>query len=370
MKPILNIVVPMAGRGSRFAQAGFLKPKPLILLGGIPMIQWVINNVRPRHPHRFIFVCLHEHLVANPEVPETLRRLCPGCIIVEVKQVTEGAACTVLLAREHIDNDDPLMIANSDQYVELPIGDYLSAMDDPTVSGLIMTFWADHPKWSYCAMRADRTVAEVVEKKVISNEATVGIYNFRRGRDFVAAAEEMIRRNLRVNNEFYVAPTYNLLIARGDKIVVRETGREYAGMYGLGTPDDYEFFQTTSQFRKDCPVGHVSPLFRQRPRLEKLSQFYFQFLNCRNRAGLEALLQPDATRTDSAGRIVGREAILNWAKELFGVPGEHEIKMRNLLIDGDMTVIDFDILAEGRRSAAVELLTWRGDKIACVRSFR
>ncbi len=246
----LQIVIPMAGRGSRFAKAGFTTPKPLIPLGGRPMIQWVIDNIRPNRPHHFTFICLAEHLEAYPEVPAELRRLCPGCEIVPVSQVTEGAACTVLLARKLIDNDNPLMIANSDQVVELNINDYLAAQDAPGVDGLIMTFWSDHPKWSYCRMRDDGTVKEVIEKQVVSNEATVGIYNFRRGHDFVRAADAMIAANLRVNNEFYVAPTYNILIGEGARIVTMKTGREYAGMHGIGIPEDLELFQKTDLYRK------------------------------------------------------------------------------------------------------------------------
>lgn len=247
---MINIVVPMAGRGSRFANAGYQTPKPLIPVGGKPMIQWVIENVRPSQPHRFIFICLAEHLTRYPEVPSTLRSLCPGCEIVTVSEVTEGAACTVLLARQYIDNHDALMIANSDQYVELSIDDYLASMEEAQADGLIMTFWSDHPKWSYCGLTEDGRVTKVVEKQVISNEATVGIYNFRHGREFVKAADEMIAANLRVNNEFYVAPTYNQLIQAGSKIVVCRTGREGEGMYGLGTPEDLDYFKQTTVFNR------------------------------------------------------------------------------------------------------------------------
>ncbi len=252
---MLNIVIPMAGRGSRFASAGYQTPKPLIPVGGRPMIQWVIENIRPSRPHRFIFLCLAEHLHTYPEVPRELERLCPGCEIVPVEGVTEGAACTVLLAERFIDSAEPLMIANSDQIVDLPIDEYLSAGDPPEVSGLIMTFWSDHPKWSYCRLREGGTVSEVVEKQVVSNEATVGIYNFRHGADFVRAAKSMIAADLRVNNEFYVAPCYNQLIAEGARIVVSRTGREYAGMYGLGIPEDLHFFETTDYFRARSQPG-------------------------------------------------------------------------------------------------------------------
>jgi len=247
---MLNIVVPMAGRGSRFANAGYTDPKPLIPLGGRTMIEWVIENIRPARDHRFHFICLAEHLECYPKVPEKLREICPGCTIIPVHQVTEGAACTVLLARDEINSADPLMIANSDQIVDLPVDEYLAAGDAPGVTGLIMTFWSDDPKWSFCRMNDDGTVSEVVEKKVISNEATVGIYNFSRGADFVRAAEQMIARELRVNGEFYVAPCYNQLLEEGARVVVSRTGRERDGMYGLGIPSDLDFFKTTNYYQR------------------------------------------------------------------------------------------------------------------------
>ena len=250
MNQTLQIVVPMAGRGSRFASAGYTTPKPLIPVGGRPMIQWVIENIRPQRAHQFTFICLAEHLETYPEVPAELKRICPGCHIVPVRAVTEGAACTVLLAKNFINSNDPLMIANSDQIVDLKIDDYLAAGDAPGVDGLIMTFWADHPKWSYCRMRPDQTVSEVLEKQVVSNEATVGIYNFRRGSEFVRAAETMIAKDLRVNGEFYVAPCYNQLIDEGAKVITMKTGEERSGMYGLGVPEDLDFFKTTQYYQR------------------------------------------------------------------------------------------------------------------------
>jgi dTDP-glucose pyrophosphorylase len=238
---MLNIVLPIAGRGSRFAEAGYALPKPLIPVYGVPMIEVVVNNVRPSCAHRFTFVALQEHL-DHTDMKPTLQRIAPGCNIVPVTQVTEGAACTLLLARDVINSDDALMTVNSDQYVDVGIDDYLATMDREKADGLIMTFWSDHPKWSYCRMRADGTVSEVVEKQVVSNEATVGIYNWRRGKDFVWSAEEMIRRNLRVNGEFYAAPSYNLMIERGQKLVVHNIGKEYEQMHGLGIPNDLDRF--------------------------------------------------------------------------------------------------------------------------------
>ncbi len=255
----LNIVVPMAGRGSRFAQAGYRDPKPLVEFGGRPMIQWVVDNLRPSRRHRFIFLCLDEHLERYPALRALLERLCPGCAIVRVAEVTQGAACTVLLARDWIADGAPLMIANSDQFIELAIDDYLQVLDATRADGMIMTFHSDHPKWSYCRLRPDGTVGEVVEKKVVSNHATVGIYNFARGTDFVAAADAMVARDLRVNGEFYVAPAYNLLIERGSRILTCLTRPDGTGMHGLGTPEDLNLFMQTDVYRRLSSEGPAGP---------------------------------------------------------------------------------------------------------------
>ncbi|MTV39982.1 glycosyltransferase family 2 protein [Duganella radicis] len=238
---MIHIVVPMAGHGSRFAKAGYTDPKPLIPIGGRPMIEVVIDNLRPSQPHRFIFVCQQAHL-EQYGLGARLEAIAPGCAIVPVSQVTEGAACTVLLTRDLIDNDTPLMIANCDQYIDIDIDDYLAVMEAQRLDGLIMTMSADHPKWSYVRFNADGAIVEVVEKQVVSDEATVGIYNYARGSDFVAAADAMIANDERVNGEFYVAPAYNGMIAKGSRLGFYNIGSDRAGMYGLGVPEDLDFF--------------------------------------------------------------------------------------------------------------------------------
>ncbi len=237
---MLNIIIPMAGAGSRFQQAGYSLPKPLIPVAGTPMIKIVINNLKPTIAHKFIFIC-QKWQVAEYDLRRKLGDWAPDSVIVTVDGLTEGAACTVLAAENLIDNDDPLMIANSDQFIDINIDDYLSALNENDLDGLIMTMKASDPKWSFVGVK-DHLVTTVVEKQVISDEATVGIYNFRRGCDFVRAAKEMIRKELRVNNEFYVAPAYNELLATGSRVGIYNIGCEADGMYGLGTPKDLELF--------------------------------------------------------------------------------------------------------------------------------
>lgn len=251
---MLNIVIPMAGAGSRFAKAGYKDPKPLIPVKGTPMIKVVIDNLRPSRPHRFIFICQAQH-VQEYDLQPRLAAWAPGCEIVQLDGLTEGAACTVLAARDLIDNENPLMIANSDQYIDHDIDAYLAAMDRDQLDGLIMTMKADDPKWSFVGFDDKGQVNQVVEKEVISDEATVGIYNFAHGNQFVQAADAMIRDNLRVNNEFYVAPTYNTMIQAGARLGVYNIGSEANGMYGLGIPSDLQLFIEHPVSRKVGPAA-------------------------------------------------------------------------------------------------------------------
>jgi dTDP-glucose pyrophosphorylase len=239
---MLNIVIPMAGAGSRFAKAGFADPKPLIPVFGKPMIQVVIDNLTPACDHRFIFICQRTH-VKEYGLREKLARFAPGAELIEIDGLTEGAACTVLEAADLIDSQNPLMIANSDQYVDTNINQYLAIESGRHLDGLIMTMKATHPKWSFAATDDAGFVTLVAEKDPISDDATVGIYNFAHGGDFVLAANQMISKGLRVNGEFYVAPVYNEMIGRGAKIGIANIGDDQGnGMFGIGTPEDLQLF--------------------------------------------------------------------------------------------------------------------------------
>jgi len=239
----LEIVVPMAGRGSRFADVGYLDPKPLIPLpDGRRMIELVIDNLAPRRPHRFTFVVRAEHR-AGYRLDDVLQTRSPGCRILEVPATTQGAAETVSIALDGLDPDAPLMIANCDQYVDLSIDDYLHQGESGEPDGFFMTMAADHPKWSYAAVDASGAVTRVVEKEVISAHATVGIYNFTRVGDFVAGYATMVAADRRTNGEFYVAPVYNELIAEGRRFGLVDVADLGGCMHGLGTPDDLRAFE-------------------------------------------------------------------------------------------------------------------------------
>lgn len=236
----------MAGLGSRFSKAGYSDPKPFIDVLGKPMISRVINNLLPIGEHQFYFVCLREHLSSYP-LEKLLKASSPYVTVISLDKLSQGPACTVLAAKEYIDNESPLMIANCDQFIDGGIADYLSHFEtEKEIDGFLMTMKANDPKWSFIRYEED-LVREVREKEVISDETTVGINNFKRGRDFVSAAEEMIRRDIRVNNEFYVAPTYNLLIEDGKKIKFMNIGKR---MWGLGTPLDLEQFKLNFQTKE------------------------------------------------------------------------------------------------------------------------
>ncbi len=197
----LNVLIPMAGAGSRFEQAGYTFPKPLIEVNGKPMIQVVIENLNL--DANYIYVVQKSHR-EKYNLDTLLNLLTPGCKIVETNELTEGAACTALLSKKYIDSDAPLFFANSDQFVEWDSNEFMYKMQETNSDGGIVSFPATHPKWSFAKVDENGLVTEVAEKKPISNIATVGFYYWKHGSDFVKYAEQMIEKNVRVNNEFYV----------------------------------------------------------------------------------------------------------------------------------------------------------------------
>tara|TARA_Y100001968_G_scaffold305445_1_gene321294 strand:- start:2403 stop:3134 length:732 start_codon:yes stop_codon:yes gene_type:complete len=238
---MLNIVIPMAGRGSRFVKEGFSKPKPLIDINGKTMIQLVIENLKPSIPHRFIFIVQKEH-IKKYTVNKLLESLSPDCIIIPIEEITQGAACSVLKSKKYINNDQPLMIANSDQWVNISINDYLDFCQNSNVEGQIMTMFSNDPKWSYINFDNYGNIIDVVEKIVVSNQATVGIYNFSRGEIFCKYAEQMIIDKNMSKGEYYVAPVYKYMIQNKQRIELYNIDKDGQNMYGLGTPDDLKYF--------------------------------------------------------------------------------------------------------------------------------
>ena len=231
----MNVLIPMAGAGSRFAAAGYTFPKPLIEVNGKPMIQVVAENLNV--DAHFIYIVQKEHY-DKYNLKQLLNLISPGCDIVQVNSLTEGAACTTLLAKELINNDEPLLMANSDQYVEWNSNECLYAFTADGVDGGIVTFRATHPKWSFAKLGDDGFVTEVAEKNPISDIATVGIYYWKKGSDYVKYAEQMIEKNIRTNGEFYVCPVFNEAIGDGKKIRVKDVPK----MWGIGTPEDLNYF--------------------------------------------------------------------------------------------------------------------------------
>lgn len=231
----MNIIVPMAGAGSRFERAGFTFPKPLIEVKGQPMIAKVVENLDLQG--RYIFLVQKAHY-EQYDLKNLLNLIAPGCEIVQIDELTEGAACTVLKARDLINNNEPLIISNSDQWIKWNSFETISSFNN--VDGGILTFKSVHPKHSFAKVDGDGFVTEVAEKNPISSDATVGIYHWKRGSDFVKYADQMIEKNIRTNNEFYVCPVYNEAFKDGLKVKASLVDE----MWGMGTPEELNNFLT------------------------------------------------------------------------------------------------------------------------------
>jgi HAD superfamily hydrolase (TIGR01509 family) len=236
----MNVLIPMAGAGSRFQKAGYTFPKPLIEVNGKPMIQTVVENLNIDAKHIFI---VQESHYKQYNLKHLLNLISPNCEIVQVDGLTEGAACTTLLAKEFINNNEPLVIANSDQYIDWDSNNFMYSMIADEIDAGILTFNATHPKWSFVKLDEHGYVSEVAEKKPISNIATVGVYYWKNGSDYVKYTEQMIEKNIRTNNEFYVCPVFNEAIADEKKVKTFQIER----MWGLGTPEDLKTYLEKSK---------------------------------------------------------------------------------------------------------------------------
>jgi HAD superfamily hydrolase (TIGR01509 family) len=230
-----NVLIPMAGAGSRFALAGYTFPKPLIEVRQKPMIQVVIENLNIKA--NYIYIVQKEHY-EKYNLKFVLNLITPNCQIVQVDGLTQGAACTTLLAKDYINNDKHLLIANSDQYIEWNSNNFYYSIINNKSDGTVVTFESTHPKWSFVKLDHQDYISEIAEKKPISNIATVGLYYWNKGSEYVKYAEKMIKNEIRVNNEFYVAPVYNEAIKDGLKFRTYNIEK----MWGLGTPEDLKIY--------------------------------------------------------------------------------------------------------------------------------
>jgi NDP-sugar pyrophosphorylase family protein len=236
---MLHIVIPMAGKATRFQERGYTFPKPLLEIGNQSMIELVLKNLAPPAPARFTFVCRKEH-VTQFYLGDMLRLIAPDSRVLSLENETAGALCSVLLAMDQIPPDDEVLVANGDQYIAGGLESFYAACRQRGIDGCILTFTATHPRWSFAKTNEQGNVIAVAEKRPISKQATAGLYYFRRAQDLFESSEKMILKGLSTSGQFYVCPVYNELILTGKRIVTHHLPD--GAMHSLGTPEDFELF--------------------------------------------------------------------------------------------------------------------------------
>ena len=250
MKP--NILIPMAGLGSRFVKEGFKVPKQLINIKDRHLIDISLYCLDYKDCN-LIFVVRDEH-VYNHHMDELLKKKFGDEIkIVVLDKLTDGSVCSCLYAEKYIDNDAPLVIHTLD--IEFSPKFNPHTLNELNGDGLILTFKSNSINYSYAQLDDVGNVTATAEKKAISPNACVGIYGFKKGSDFCHYAREMIERDLRTNNEFYISPLYNLLIEDGKQIKTFPVDK----MHIFGTPDEYHFYkENVIQRIGDKPIALCS----------------------------------------------------------------------------------------------------------------
>lgn len=236
----MKILMPMAGSDEAFRNHGFPYAKPVIEIDGRPLVEHAVRGLRAIGGARFVFVIRKDDDLRF-HLRDVLHLLDPDAVVVRADGETAGAACTALLAVEHIADDEELLIANADQILDF---DVAAAIDDfraRDLDGGTVVFDSVHPRWSFVKTGPDDLVVEAAEKRPISRSATAGLYYFRRGRDFVEAAQRMIRKGASVNGGYFVCPAFNEMILGQRRIgVVRIRREEYISLATPQAVEDYE----------------------------------------------------------------------------------------------------------------------------------
>lgn len=238
----MNIVIPLSGRSSRFLNNGFNKPKFLLPLhNDKTMIEGAVDSLNIIG--QLIFVVQTEHCKLF-QIDKFLKEKYPESIITYLDHYTDGCVQSVYEATKNIINDStPLIISNCDQYLEWNSDAFLDVANLPDTDGCVLTYYANTDKNSYIRLDEKGNAIELREKKVISEHSLVGVHYWKRGSDFIDSAEDMLSRNIRDNNEYYVSISYNYLIQKGMNIKHCPM-REDEVYHSIGVPETYyEFLQ-------------------------------------------------------------------------------------------------------------------------------
>jgi NDP-sugar pyrophosphorylase family protein len=221
----LKLVMPMAGMGSRFVQQGYSQPKPVIDVAGKPMFVRSVESIGIDFDD-YVFIIQAEH-----NISKAILEYYPQAKIIELEQVTQGAACTVLKAQQFFEDTDSLFVCNCDNFMQW---DKSKFVEQQHHDGIIMVFeeTEQDPKWSYAQVE-DGLVVKVAEKNPISKWATSGHYYWRSWATFVESANRMIEAEDTVNGEYYLCPVYNH--TPGNVVTV-----QINNMQGVGTPEELQ----------------------------------------------------------------------------------------------------------------------------------
>lgn len=215
----MNILFPMSGKSKFFNTVEYPYPLPLIEIFDKSIIELVIENFRKIAGDLFFVFIVSDEDCKKYHLDNVLKLLTKEkCHIVRLKKNTKGAACSVLMAIEQINNDEPLIIANSDQIIDVDLNKVIRYFNDKEADAGVISFESIHPRWSYVKIVNDRIV-ETAEKKPISKDAIAGFYYYRRGKDYVRSAMNSIRKDNNIEGQFYIAPTMNELVLENKKLL-------------------------------------------------------------------------------------------------------------------------------------------------------
>jgi len=352
---MLTILIPMSG-DNNYVGDEYDFPKPLIDIQGYPMIEWVIKNFESIVDKKFIFI-VNESDCRNYHLDSVLKLLAgEDSVIIKVDQSTQGAACTALLAIEHIDIETPLLISNSDHVIDWNLQDIYQDFSKRQLDGGVVCFPSVHPKWSYARVE-NMQIIETAEKRPISRNAIAGTYYFSQGSFFVNAAMKMIEKQAHVNQMYYLAPTLNELILEGKLL----------GTFDIPESKYHHFYEPNKIHEFEHQFKEQQTLTNNY--LEQTKE-YIKSFNDKNLDKISHMLNDNFVLEDPVvNRIQGKSSVLNAIKKIFENCNKLSFSAKNIFIDGDFSIIEFELRIDNTLLKGIDVIEWSGQEMKELKAY-
>jgi dTDP-glucose pyrophosphorylase len=240
---MINILIPLAGNNKFEHDSEYIYPKPLLEIRGKTILEHVIDNFAEIEKEKHYIFVLTSQDCKQYNLDSTIRLLVKNCEIIKLDNITEGTLCTALMAIDCINNSTPLIISNADQIFQESLADLIVHFENYDAG--VPVFESVHPRWSYVRVNKNNEIIQTAEKKPISKNAIAGLFYFKHGKEFIESAMDVIKKDTRREDKFYISSTLNEMVLKNKKILAHKIDKNK--YYSFYTPQKIKDFDRRNQ---------------------------------------------------------------------------------------------------------------------------